>query len=147
MIGRTYSFGFVEGYDGATIATISTNVLPYLPLVSPKYILLIAGANDLVTGSSPATAYSALTTFMANMFAAQVSISKILVGTTPVGLNSFGQSTYNGLILGTSISNVIPVDASGTLVYPTDYTDQFHPNEQGYTKMATQWSPVVDALL
>ena len=149
MQGRFSTFGLCEGYNGATISTISAAVLPYLPLLlpAPKYILLIAGANDLVAGTTPAATLTLLENFITAMFAAQASISKILVGTTPVGANGFGQSTYDALILGISMTNVITVDVSGTLVYPTDYDDGSHPSIAGYAKMAAQWSPAVAALL
>jgi lysophospholipase L1-like esterase len=149
FIGTLFTVGYHCGYDGATIATISSNVLPYLAVIAPppKYILLMAGLNDLAAGTTPSATLALLQTFITNMFAAQAGIAKIIVSTVPHNGDAIGQVEYNNLILGMSMTNVIVVDGCGTLIPVTDYSTGDHPNNGGYAKIAAQISPTIAGLL
>ena len=149
LVGREWSFGYHEGWSGFTIAQISNQVLPIVDNFAPSLILLIAGTNDLNTGGTAAATYSALITLAQNL-KAKASVQFVEIGTIPF-LNSApaAQAAYNSLILGTPnpAPGVFTNDISSSLVFPGDYSDSLHPNEVGYGKMASAWSPVVAALL
>ena len=147
FIGPLFLNGYHAGYDGFTIEQTQANVVPWLSANAPKYLLLEGGVPDLLGGKTPAQTITVLEAAIAAYFAAQPSIAKIILSTTTTGINDVGQSTYNNDILALSIPNVIIVNGCGTLNYPADFVDGYHPNQGGYVKIANAISPTIAGLL
>lgn len=136
-----------EGRGGYRIANID-GILPMLfsAVPEPEVILLLLGVNDFLNNDNTATATNRLEALVVRL-ATNWPSSKIIVGSlTAVSepLNSQIQTMYNALLPGMCERQ----RGLGRQVYFTDMysalpladmPDQLHPNQLGYSKMATNW--------
>jgi len=60
-------------------------------------------------------------------------------------LNTNVQTMANARII--AGDDIIIVDQHGALSYPADLSDQLHPNNTGYGKMADAWFPPLSSVI
>jgi len=135
-----------EGHDGATIdqiASFTTAVLPQRPNV----VLLHAGTNDMNLPLDPTTAPDHLGNLIDQIIAAcpdaLILVAQIISSGSATTQQNIIQ--YNAAIpelvaaRQANGSHVMIVDMFSQLFYPSDYTDDLHPNDQGYSIMGDAW--------
>ena len=136
-----------EGYGGAIIENID-GLLPmmFVALPQPDVILVLLGVNDFRNGINTATAINrleALVVRLANNWPnSKVIVASLTAVTEP--LNTQIQMMYNSLLPGMcerqrSFGRNIYFTDMYSAVLLADMPDQLHPNQLGYTKMATNW--------
>lgn|GEM_PF-2215101 len=138
------------GYDDMT-----AHIDSWLSTYKPDIILLHGGTNDLnVGGYNGAQTATHLDTLLGKIFAdlpnTHVVVAKIIsIHQEPAQDN---EPAYISAIPGVVSKyqsqgrNIQTVDMSNLLNWSSDFSDNFHPNIQGYNKMANAWYPVVKAL-
>ena len=136
-----------EGYSGALIENIDA-MLPMMfgALPQPDVILVLLGVNDFRIGAETATATNRLEALVVRL-ATNWPNSKIIVASLtaiPDPWNTQVQMLYNSLLPGmcerqSSLGRNIYFTDMYNAVPLADMPDQLHPNELGYTKMATNW--------
>jgi lysophospholipase L1-like esterase len=143
-----------EGYSGATIASI-TSILPSIFNASapPDVILLLLGVNDFRGPPNSAQAINRLETLVVHL-TANWPDAKIIVGSlTEVSepLNTQIQTNFNALLPGLcerqrGLGRQVYFTDMHSAVPLVDMPDQLHPNQLGYSKMATNWLTAIQAL-
>jgi len=144
-----------EGYGGAMIDNIDA-MLPMMfsSLPQPDVILVLLGVNDFRNGVNTAMATNRLEALVVRL-ANNWPNSKIIVASLTVvaePLNSQIQMMYNALLPGMcerqrSLGRQIYFTDMYNAVLLADMPDQLHPNQLGYTKMATNWfSSIIAAI-
>ena len=141
-------------YGGAGSQTLFKQTDSWLAAARPDVILLHAGTNDLGSGASAATASARLDAELAKIYANLPDVKLVLAKNISMNASGGLLTAYNGYIasmddLATKYRNqgrtITVVDMSTLLTYPADYKpgDYWHPNQQGYDKMANAWYPAV----
>ncbi|RFU29502.1 hypothetical protein B7463_g6841, partial [Scytalidium lignicola] len=135
-----------EGHNGATIDQIASFATAVLPQ-QPNIVLLHAGTNDMNLPLDPTTAPDRLGNLIDQIIAAcpdaLVLVAQIISSGTSATQQNIIQ--YNAAIpklvaiRQANGSHVMVVDMFSQLSYPSDYTDDLHPNDQGYSIMGDAW--------
>lgn len=139
---------------GDTTKNLMSHIDGWLASSQPNVILLHIGTNDIGGGATGATTSARLDKLLGKIFVDQPNV-KVVVAKI-IAMNDTEQDAsrraYNDSIP-TLVSkyqgqghNIQILDMSTLLSYPADYTDTWHPNQQGYNKMANAWYPVVTNL-
>ena len=146
-----------NGYDDTWNEQITSSYgIPYLDEYPTDMILLHIGTNDINTGegSSAASvsqildqidAYEIRSGHNVEVFIAR--IIKMYPSTNP--LNSIVVQFNNNVAAMVAARNdpsIHLVDMENALDYSTDMIDEFHPNNQGYEKMAQVWFNAISSL-
>jgi lysophospholipase L1-like esterase len=137
-----------EGHSGWTIAQIDENISAWLTTYTPQTILLHIGTNDIY-GSDPAGAPSRLATLVDRITTQAPDTHLFVAMITPLTDFDAGVREFNAAVPGIveeqagAGRSVHLVDMYSALT-TADLADGVHPNEVGYSKMATAW---YDALL
>lgn len=149
-----------EGYPGNTIAQISAKADKALTL-KPNVVCLMAGTNDHIFGSivgqDPKTAATRIEALI-NKIVNQVPNAVVLVASLPplnltgtyarLEKNSLQPDVFNSQLPAIATAQrakggkVTVVDMSA--VAKSDLGDGIHPNDAGYTKMATAWFKAIE---
>jgi lysophospholipase L1-like esterase len=132
-----------EGHSGWTIDQIDSNISSWLSTYNPETILLHIGTNDMY-GSDPAGAPARLATLVDHI-TTQAPEAELFVATiVPISGYDETVQAFNATIPGlveeqvNAGKNVHLVDLYSALT-TADLADGVHPNEGGYSKMATGW--------
>lgn len=135
-----------EGHSGAVIAEIE-RFSEYSLHLRPNIVLVLAGTNDINKPSDPAGAPDRLGSLIDKIIAAYPDAA-ILVGQIPpiedTDKNAAAQ-TYNAAIpevvaaRANAGSKVLTVDMYTPLDVAKDLGDKLHPNDRGYSLMASIW--------
>jgi lysophospholipase L1-like esterase len=143
-----------EGYSGATIASIDS-ILPSIFNASapPHIILLLLGVNDFRGPPDTAHATNRLEALVVRL-ATNWPNAKIIVGSlTEVyePINTQIQTNFNPFLPGMcerqrGLGRQVYFTDMHSAVPLADMPDQLHPNQLGYTKMATNWFNVVNIM-
>ncbi|KAK4957916.1 hypothetical protein LTR10_004339 [Elasticomyces elasticus] len=151
MIGSqssgTMSQPLNEGHDGAVIAQIATYTSAYGQ--RPNVILLHAGTNDMNQPSDPDTAPQRLDSLVGQVLDAcpdaTVIVARIIQ--SQAGATQSRIVTYNDAIArlmrtrGSNGQHVFMVDMGAALTPDSsDMADDLHPNDKGYSQLATMWA-------
>lgn len=148
--GDGFPGDYHEGHDGYTIDQISGKATRSLRL-RPNVVLLHAGTNDLGIKVDPADAPQRLATLLDKIVQACPD-ALVLVATVIPSRQSQIESrieTYNKPITSivsqraSAIHHVALVDMFDAVAI-SDLADDFHPNDDGYKKMADQWRWAID---
>lgn len=135
-----------EGYDGAIISEIATNINGSLSGMRPNVVLIHAGTNDMLKNVDPDSAPDRLGDLIDEVLAACPDAA-VLVAEIIVMADSDSNSrrlTYNAAIPGVVSARakagkqVMVVDMSNLLT-TDDLIDGIHPVDQGYDKMGDTW--------
>ncbi len=143
---------FHEGHGGYRIDDLSASIDSWLAAASPDVILLIAGANDIIQGYGVTTAMARMNTLLGKIFADRPSAVVLLGSLWFVPTPNF----YNYDITQIQDMNsrlpalVASFAAAGHAIelvdmynlgwVSTDFnSDQIHPTDVGYAKMANAW--------
>ncbi len=139
--------GLHEGYSGYTIAEIRTVALQAVALFQPDVVLIVAGTNNY-----PKEDYVDDYVAACNDIAALGPV--VIAGSIPPrgdGPNIVPTQDYNAALPAAFAADGDPTvhfwDVCRLLTYPSDMADEAHPNDQGYTKMATEWVAALFAYL
>jgi lysophospholipase L1-like esterase len=141
-----------EGHLGYQITDATMNIDSWLKSGKPSVILLHLGTNDLNQGVSPAVAQTRLDTLLRKIYADIPTVTVVVAGIIQMNPASAQVTAYDALIpaLVTKYSaagkHIQFVDMSATLDPAMDYSDNLHPNQGGYDKMAAAWAPVLTRL-
>jgi lysophospholipase L1-like esterase len=135
-----------EGHDGATIDEIASFAAAVLPQ-QPSVVLLHAGTNDMNLPLDPTTAPDRLGNLIDQIIAACPDALILVALIISSGTSATQQNIiqYNAALPDvvatrqTNGSHVMLVDMFSQLFYPSDYTDDLHPNDQGYATMGDVW--------
>jgi lysophospholipase L1-like esterase len=135
-----------EGYNGALISEIATNINGSLSSMRPNVVLIHAGTNDMNRPVDPDTAPDRLGDLIDEVVAACPDAA-VLVAEIIVIADSDSNSrreTYNAAIpdvvsaRANAGKQVMLVDMSNLLT-TDDLIDGLHPLDQGYNKMGDAW--------
>jgi lysophospholipase L1-like esterase len=157
-----YSFDFVgsatdgsfpdpnhEGHDGWRADQILTYIGGWLVTYEPRIVLLHIGTNDITQGNQDANevngilnvidAYEANNNRHVTVFLALIinRTDSIPLGQATTAFNNDVNVMALGRIAGGD--DIVIVDMESALSYPADLADGVHPNDTGYTKMASVW--------
>lgn len=154
--GRNENTGLHEGYNGFRTDQVSPLVLPLIPILQPRCILMTMGVNDINQGQSCASTLVEVHAFADACLAASDAagggyLKYVFVSTIPIGATLFalgGDAFNTGMAaeFAGADARIILVDACTGLVRPTDFDDGLHPNDTtGYPKMAAAWYPALQA--
>jgi len=155
-----------EGHSGYCIdglcwgdanATIRPHIAAWLTTAKPDVILLHIGTNDLGTGSTGAATAGRLDTLINTIYTSLPNTKLVVAQLIPMYTNNNSilpaEVTYNDAIPGivskyrSQGRNIQIVDMRHVISREAgDYNDGWHPNQQGYNKMAAAWYPVVTSL-
>jgi lysophospholipase L1-like esterase/ribosomal protein S28E/S33 len=140
-----------EGHIGWHADQIRDNVYGWLVANPADVILLHIGTNDITDGQAPSSVVAEAQGILDNIDQWQtgygekvtVILSRIIL-TTNETLNAAVTMYNNALeaMVSTRITNgdrIIIVDMENALSYPSDLSDEFHPTQTGYAKMANVW--------
>lgn len=150
-----------EGNSGQPAEYIQSNVGGFLNANPADIVLLHIGTNDVASSQNVSGIIDEIEGICYNVFNwgvssgidIQIILAQITNWNDPSG--EYGQATtaLNGLIqtlgndLATSGYNISLVDMESALTYPDDISDNVHPNDGGYTKMADVWyAPTISGI-
>jgi lysophospholipase L1-like esterase len=144
-----------EGRDGWRADQIRDNIYNWLVTNHADIVLLHIGTNDISGNNEDVAEVEAIlneigryeSTYSKNV---TVLVARIVLRTDSkseqtVTFNNAVQAMVNGRIA--AGDKVIMVDQENALAYPADLADSVHPNDSGYTKMATTWFTSLNLLL
>jgi beta-lactam-binding protein with PASTA domain/lysophospholipase L1-like esterase len=163
-----YSFDFVgskadgsfpdpnhEGHDGwradeilnGRISDPAAGKLEYwLPAHQPDIVLLHIGTNDITAGNQNADKVNAILNVIdAYEVASGKNVTVILALIIDRVPHSSATTIYNNDVNSMAMSriangdHIVIVNMQNALNYATDMTDEVHPNDNGYAKMANVW--------
>jgi lysophospholipase L1-like esterase len=143
-----------EGHYAWETADLINNISTFLTNSKPDIILLLTGSSDLEYGETPQTAATRLGTLLDMIHSQAPNTTVIASDATPeVGISGNGkQQAYNALVPAVISSRVnqgyklYPIKLS-TAMTLNDLSDGAHPNDRGYSKLASAWYPYVTAVL
>ena len=136
-----------EGHGGYTSSQVASNIFPWLQDNPAEIVLLHIGTNDFKT--SITNVENILATIDQFSQDTWVVLAQI-INQDPY---SSAVSTFNDNLWSMAqrrILNgdkIIVVDQENALIYPSDLSDQLHPNDGGYAKMAQVWAYGLEPLL
>lgn len=142
----TMADNYNEGHSGATIDQIASFTTLSLGK-RPNVVLLHAGTNDMNLPVDPANAPTRLGTLI-DLVLATCPDAVIIVAQIIASANTVTQAniiTYNAAIPDIVAARVAQgyhvtvVDMFSRLSLSTDYTDDLHPNDVGYSIMGDVW--------
>jgi lysophospholipase L1-like esterase len=142
----TMADNYNEGHSGATIDEIAS--FASLSLFElPNVVLIHAGTNDMNLPLDPADAPTRLGNLIDTVLATVPDAVLLVAQIIPSGTQATEDNivTFNAAIPGVVASRVaagskvLVVDMFTRLTYPDDFTDDLHPNDQGYQIMGDVW--------
>jgi lysophospholipase L1-like esterase len=139
-----------EGHPGWRIDQLTAELAGWLAKAQPDLILLHIGRNDIGQGASVpevlARTEALLDVVATRRPEASVLVASIVGVSTADGQNEVVTRQYNAELermVGTRAAagqQVVFVDVYGeTALQGADFSDYYHPNDQGYGKMAEVW--------
>lgn len=142
-----------EGNSGQPAEYIQSNVNSFLNANPADIVLLHIGTNDIASSQNVSgirdeiegICYNIFSWGTANDIDIQIILAQITNWNDPSGVYGQATTALNGLIqtLGNDLDasgyNISTVDMESALTYPDDISDNVHPNDGGYTKMADVW--------
>ncbi|MCJ1402570.1 hypothetical protein MMC11_005790 [Xylographa trunciseda] len=139
-----------EGHDGAVISQIATFAQASLP-ERPNVVLLMAGTNDMNNPTDPDNAPARLGSLIDEIVSACPDAAVLVAQITPSGDNATNANiiTYNAALPDIVAqrfdqgSHVLLVDMFTQLDTETDFADDLHPNDEGYSIMAGVWADAI----
>lgn len=146
-----------NGYDDTWNEQITSSYgVPYLDEYPTDMILLHIGTNDIIQGqgSSAATvsqildeidAYEVRSGNPVEVFVARIIYAYPITNSRNSTIFQFNNNV-EAMIDARGDASIHVVDMQGSLDYDTDMIDEFHPNPQGYTKMAYKWFEAISNL-
>ncbi len=149
-----------DGHAGAEAGDIAhdLNYIPgtttapgYLGSVDPDIVLLHIGTNDLDRAQTVASTLTEIDSIIQSLRAKNPSVVIFLAKIIP--MRNFDTAVFNAQIDGfiatrtTATSPIIVVDQYTGYDPQTDNYDNYHPNEQGESKMAGKWFAALQGYL
>ena len=140
-----------EGYPGSTISDIDS-ILPNIfgAVAEPDIILLLLGVNDYLDDDDTAHATNRLEALVVRLATNWPNAKIIVASLTEVSepLNTQIQTTFNAFLPGIcerqrGLGRQVYFTDMHSAVPLADMPDQLHPNQLGYSKMATNWFTAV----
>jgi lysophospholipase L1-like esterase len=149
-----------EGHPGALIQDVEADIggpMGWLTLnPNPEYILLLIGTNNMVRGDDPSAAASELGALLSHIAQLAPSANLIVAQLPPTRGNPVLEGrvvNYNSAIASQvdqrrTTQRVTLVDMHSALDPAVDIasTDQIHPDQSGYDKMAGVWFAGIQAV-
>ena len=136
-----------EGHGGYTSSQVASNIFPWLQDNPAEIVLLHIGTNDFKTSiTNVENILATIDQFSQDTWVVLAQIINqdpysSVVSTFNDNLWSMAQRRIlNG-------DKIIVVDQENALIYPSDLSDQLHPNDGGYAKMAQVWAYGLEPLL
>jgi hypothetical protein len=131
-----------EAYSGATSDEIAASLYGWLSQNPPEIIVLHIGTNDVDLTADDVSGVE-------NILNVIDSYSEDIIVVLALIIN---RQTYHPLTTDFNIAlemlaetrilngdKIIVVDHENALIYPDDMSNEKHPNDSGYAKMATEW--------
>lgn len=138
-----------EGHSGWTIARVDAEAVPLLAAQRPDVVLVMAGTNDLYLGGTAAQAAPRMESLLGRIRMA-VPSALVIVGAIPpqrtpqrtevVPFNDAVKGIVARLALAGMRVRWANVSSGLTLEYSDILSDNVHPTEAGYSKLAAGWT-------
>ena len=138
-----------EGWPGLTIDAVSAHALSAVPLYRPNLVLVNVGTNDCIKNISVSTAHVRMRTMLETAVWAGSPRATVVLSTLLLNNNKGAEGEvelYNGNLavmareLQAAGRPIVLVEMHGADgPQAVDLTDNVHPNDGGYAKMAAIW--------
>lgn len=140
----------VNCYSSTSLAAETSG---WVTAANPDLVLVHGGTNDLNSSNSGAEIAASLQKTLDNIYSAKPGVRVIVAKIVKdKGADTSVQADYASRI-DTIVSTmsaagklISSVDMTNTLAADTDYTDETHPNQSGYNKMADAWMTAITAV-
>ncbi len=150
-----------EGRNGWRANQIRDGVIGWLDANPADVVLLHIGTNDISDGQATAGIVTEISQTLDNIDTWEqtagnnlvwVVLARIINRSDPTTTTGLATSALNASIQAMADSRIaagdrlIVVDMESALVYPDDMSDEVHPTDGGYAKMAGVWDAGLDGL-